>query len=99
MIGYRYHPDARAEYRSTLAWYRNRSPDAARGLLLAVEEGIRSIRELPLAWPTWRGGPFRKRVLRRFPYSLFYAVHANTIVIFAIAHHSRSPDYWLARTK
>jgi plasmid stabilization system protein ParE len=99
VIGYRFHRDARAEYRSAVAWYRERSLDAARGLVGAVAEGLRTIEETPLAWPLWRGGPVRRRVLRRFPYSLFYleSPEREQIVIVAVAHHSRSPGYWLSR--
>jgi plasmid stabilization system protein ParE len=52
VIGYRYHPEARAEYRAAVAWYRDRSPEAARRLANAVDDGLRGIRERPLAWPT-----------------------------------------------
>jgi hypothetical protein len=45
------------------------------------------------------GRSLRKRVLRRYPYSLFFAVHAETVVIFAVAHHSRAPGYWLDRVR
>ena len=96
MIGYRFHGDARAEYRAAVAWYRARSLDAARGLVGAVSDGVRTARETPLAWPVWRGGPARRRVLRRFPYSLFYVV-STEIVIVAVAHHSRRPGYWSSR--
>jgi plasmid stabilization system protein ParE len=97
VIGYRYHPEARAEYQSAIAWYRARSRDAARDLANTVDDGLRSIRERPLTWPVWRGGPVRRRVLRRFPYSLFFLVNDHTVVILAVAHHSRRPGYWTHR--
>lgn len=98
MTSYRYHPEARAEYQAAVAWYRARSRDAARGLVNVVDEGLRSIRERPLAWPAWRGGPVRRCVLRRFPYSLFFVVvNDETTVILAVAHHSRRPGYWSHR--
>lgn len=95
----RFHREARAEYRAAVAWYGERSTAAAIGLVDAVAEGLRTIEETPLAWPTWRGGFVRRRVLRRFPYSLFYVVspEREQIVIVAVAHHSRSPGYWLSR--
>jgi toxin ParE1/3/4 len=39
----------------------------------------------------------RKFGLRRFRYNLIYAVDADEIVIVAVAHHRRRPDYWHAR--
>jgi plasmid stabilization system protein ParE len=99
VIGHRYHPEARAEYQAAVAWYRERSRDAARRLAEAVNAGLRSIRERPLAWPVWSGGPARRRVLQRFPYSLFFTVNADEAVILAVAHHSRRPGYWIDRMR
>jgi toxin ParE1/3/4 len=97
VIGHRYHREARAEYRAAVAWYRERSLDAARRMVEAVDAGLLSIRQHPLAWPAWRGGPARRRLLHRFPYSLIYGVSTDEVVIFAVAHHSRRPGYWLDR--
>jgi len=99
VIRHRYHPEAIAEYRAAVAWYRERSPDAARRLRDAVNAGLRSIRERPLAWPVWRGGPARRRVLQEVPCSLIFGVDTDEVVIFAVAHHSRRPDYWIDRMR
>ncbi len=32
-----------------------------------------------------------------FPYNILYSIHENTILIIAIAHHHREPDYWVDR--
>jgi plasmid stabilization system protein ParE len=47
---YRFHREARAEYRAALTWYAARSLDAADGFADAIAHGIRGIRELPEAW-------------------------------------------------
>ena len=36
---------------------------------------------------------------RGAPYSLFFQVNTDEIVIFAVAHHSRRPDYWIDRMR
>jgi toxin ParE1/3/4 len=94
---YRFHPEARIEVQSAAVWYRERSSEAARGFAEAVSEGIQSIRNHPEAWPTWRRPDVRRRVLRRYPYSIFYIVEDGVVVIVAIAHHKRRPGYWLGR--
>jgi len=99
VIRHRYHPEASAEYRAAVAWYRERSQDAARRLTEAVNAGLRSIRERPLAWPVWCGGPARRRVLHGVPYSLIFQVNTDEVVIFAVAHHSRRPEYWIERMR
>lgn len=36
-------------------------------------------------------------ILRRFPYSVIYAVHHDRISVLAVAHHRRRPGYWRYR--
>lgn len=98
MKPYRFHRDANAEYRAALAWYAARSLDAADGFAAEIAHGVRRIRELPHAWPMWRGRPdVRVRLVQRYPYSLVYIVRDPKIVIIAVAHQRRRPGYWLSR--
>jgi len=39
----------------------------------------------------------RKCALRRFPFSIFYRASTNEILVLAVAHAKRHPDYWHAR--
>jgi hypothetical protein len=55
-------------------------------------------RERPEAWPTWYRADLRRRVLHKYPYSMFYVLEDGAIVIVAIAHHKRRPGYWLPRS-
>jgi hypothetical protein len=43
------------------------------------------------------GAGFRRQLLRRFPFSVCYLVEGTMVVIMAVAHHSRKPDYWTQR--
>lgn len=81
------------------AWYRTRSQDAARDFARAVRAGVQSIRERPAAWARWRASDVRRKILRRFPYSIFYIVENDAVVIVAIAHHKRRPGYWKPRLR
>lgn len=99
MKRYRFHPEARAEARAATEWYRDRSSETARGFADAVAEGLQSIRVHPEAWPIWRGADVRRRVLRRYPYSIFFVLDRDVVVIVAIAHHKRRPGYWLPRLR
>lgn len=42
-------------------------------------------------------GQLRRVILRRFPFSLIYAHHADNIFILAVAHQRRRPGYWRTR--
>jgi len=37
----------------------------------------------------------RRCLLHRFPYSIFYAIDDETIVILSVAHQRRKPYYWV----
>jgi toxin ParE2 len=39
----------------------------------------------------------RKKLVRRFPYSVMYSIRAEGIRILAIAHQHRRPLYWRGR--
>ena len=43
------------------------------------------------------GGKFRRAILHRFPFSLIYSVESDAILIVAVAHQRRHPDYWRNR--
>ena len=37
-------------------------------------------------------GTFRRYLLRKFPYVIYYLIMDNRVVIFGLFHHSRSPE-------
>lgn len=53
---------------------------------------------LPLAWSVERG-EIRKCLLHRFPYKLLYSIELDHILILAVAHQHRKPDYWIDRKR
>lgn len=95
---HRFHQDARLEVRAAAVWYRERSQQAARRFTAAVAEGVRSISQHPETWPPWnRRTDVRRRVLRRVPYSIFYIIDRDCVIVIAVAHHKLPPGYWLGR--
>lgn len=40
---------------------------------------------------------FRQALLHRFPFSLIYSIETDVILIVAVAHQRRRPDYWRDR--
>ncbi len=37
-------------------------------------------------------GPFRRVLVSRFPFGVFYTVEAETVVVHGVYHSSRAPD-------
>jgi len=42
-------------------------------------------------------GEVRKCLLHRFTYKLLYSVEEDHILVIAVAHQYRKPDYWVDR--
>jgi len=59
-----------------------------------VKKAAVRIAENPQAWPVERGD-VRKCLLHRFPYKLLYSVEEDHILVIAVAHQHRRPDYWI----
>ncbi len=61
-----------------------------------VFAAINSIASYPTLYPIIFD-EIRRCLLHRFPFSIFYAIRKNTIVILAVAHQHKKPNYWADR--
>lgn len=59
-----------------------------------VRKAAVRVAEYPKAWSLERG-EVRKCLLHKFPYKLMYSVEEDHILIIAVAHQHRKPDYWV----
>lgn len=50
----------------------------------------------PFAWPIEKED-VRKCLLHKFPYKLLYIIHREEVIVLAVAHQHRHPDYWINR--
>jgi hypothetical protein len=89
-------PDADREYTEAALFYEGRVEGLGLRFMGAVEAAVLDIREHPRRWPVVRGKT-RRRLLARFPYGLLYREDADEIVIQAVMHLHRRPDYWYRR--
>lgn len=85
-------PVAERDIADAFLWYRERNALAADGFRAEVFDVIDHISDAPLSRPVDDDGN-RHRVLKRFPYSVFYEVLGGTVTILAVAHHRRKPSY------
>ena len=61
-----------------------------------AEAAAKLILERPLAWQI-ETEPARRFLLNQFPYKMVYLVRADQVVMVAIMHQHRHPDYWVDR--
>ncbi len=95
----RYLRPARRELREAIEYYEQQRPGLGREFRDEVYATVDRIKALPAAWrpisPNTRRCP-----TKQFPYEVIYAVERDElviIVIIAIAHAHRDPNYWKDR--
>ncbi|MEM7478185.1 MAG: type II toxin-antitoxin system RelE/ParE family toxin [Planctomycetota bacterium] len=77
-------------------WYAERSIEAANDFDAELNRAISQISSDPDRFPKCEAR-HRYFLLRRFPFHIIYRVAASEIIVVAVAHNSRSPDYWSDR--
>lgn len=96
MKGARFIAPARREFLSEVAYYNDEESGLGARFTAAVEEATARAVAFPLS-----GSPAskhtRKVFVRDFPFAVVYRPDENGIVVFAVAHHSRRPEYWQSR--
>jgi toxin ParE1/3/4 len=93
------HPEARAELREAVSFYRERVGDRWAGLFKErVAEGLNAIAANPERYRPVPDLPGVQTIrLKQFPFSLLYINRADHIWVVAVAHGSRKPGYWKDR--
>ena len=91
------HPDAAAEYEQALAWYFDRSPQAAARFEIAFDAAVAAIKSHPTMFPLC-DDLHRFVLLTRYPYSLVYRVDGDDARVIAIAHSKRHRGFWSGRS-
>ncbi|MGA8501517.1 MAG: type II toxin-antitoxin system RelE/ParE family toxin [Candidatus Sulfotelmatobacter sp.] len=94
----RYHQGATEDVKSATIWYLGRSLKAAQDFVEELDRAVNTILEAPERWPMGESNA-RRFLLWRFPFSVIYSEHEGGIVIWAVAHSSRRPEYWTRRVK
>ena len=89
-------PDAEAEIGAAFLWYQERNPQAADSFRVETLEAIDSLAMNASQWKQDEDGT-RRRVLRHFPYTIWYEIDGQTVFVLAVAHQRRVPGYWRGR--
>jgi plasmid stabilization system protein ParE len=91
-----FHPEALEEYQEAALYYAERDPALALRFVEAVEDAIRRILESPERLRVL-DEDVRRCLTHVFPYGVLYTIEPEFILIVAVMHCSREPDYWKRR--
>lgn len=89
-------PEAERDISEAYGWYEGRRAGLGEEFLGSLDACIETIRRQPGMYPLVYEG-YRRALLRRFPYAVFYEHVATTIYIYSVFHTSRDPDKWRQR--
>ncbi len=88
-----FHPEARFEFNEAIAYYEKAESGLGVDFAEEIYAAIQRILKYPDAW-----SPLSKNTRRcltdRFPFGVIYQIRDEEILIVAIAHLSREPEYW-----
>jgi len=91
-----FHPEARIEFRESASFYEGSRPGLGGAFASEIESVLQRITDAPERWPVIKED-VRRCLARRFPYGVLYTIEADYVLIVAVMHCSRKPDYWRSR--
>jgi plasmid stabilization system protein ParE len=89
-------PEAELDIAVAYAWYEDRRVGLGEEFLSSVEACIESIRRRPALYAIVHE-EYRRGLIRRFPYAVYYEYSGATVTVYAVFHASRDPDKWRQR--
>lgn len=89
-------PEAEQDVAQAYIWYEEQELGLGKEFLRCVDACIQFIRRNPEMYPVVHES-YRRAVVRRFPYVIFYEYLDNTIVVYSVFHCSQDPQKWGSR--
>lgn len=88
--------EAELEILDAVTFYKDRAGDLAADFYNEFKRAREEVATFPEFWGPVGGG-YRRKLLARYPYGIIYRVEGEEILIVALAHTSRRPEYWRGR--
>ena len=92
----RFIEEARFEFLAAVTYYEQIERGLGVRFRSAVEAASALAAKLPGAGSPWKHGT-RRVFTKSFPFSVAYRVERDTLIIVAVAHFRRKPEYWHSR--
>jgi len=93
--------EAAEDMREAAEWYEGRRAGLGDEFLDQIQAAFTAIERTPSGFssvtPALPGREVRRFVVTRFPYSVVYEVRSDEVVVLAVAHQRRRPDWWHSR--
>ncbi|MGB5919445.1 type II toxin-antitoxin system RelE/ParE family toxin [Arcobacter sp.] len=87
---------AKLEFHDSIKYYEQQEKELGIKFKNDIQASINRIKNFPNAYQKI-SNEIRRCTLHRFPYNILYMFEENSILIIAIAHQHRIPEYWVDR--
>lgn len=87
---------ARLEYDEAAGWYESQRGGLGVEFVSEIEHALIQACEMPQRFPRMLADVRCVRV-RRFPYSIFFRVRSDQLIVLAVFHARRDPAIWRER--
>lgn len=86
----RFLPEVEDDVIAAYAWYEEKAPELGEEFLQVFYAYAGSILQNPLLYPKVHLD-FRRRLLIRFPYAVYFRIEGNAIIVYGLFHCARKP--------
>jgi toxin ParE1/3/4 len=93
----RFHPQAHAEMVEAAAYYESQQKDLGKRFLASLQDALNTIVINPRLYPVIYLDA-RRCLTKTFPFGALFRALPDPIIIVAITHLHRHPDYWRNRS-
>ena len=90
-------PDADLDIESAFEWYEGQHPGLGADFIDQLRRAYDRISAGPHRYPE-PSPPFRRALLRRFPYGVYFVVEPGQVVLVAVLHLARDPEVLRGRS-
>ncbi|MSO77668.1 MAG: type II toxin-antitoxin system RelE/ParE family toxin [Alphaproteobacteria bacterium] len=84
---------AKSEFEDAAIWYDEQRLGLGEEFIFEIEQSLAGAATAPQRYPVVFGN-IRRAVARRFPYSVYFRVRADALVVLAVFHGRRNPTIW-----
>lgn len=90
--------EAEQDIDEAYAWYENQRTGLGEEFLDRVDACLHTICRSPEVHAIVRLN-YRRALVRRFPYAVFYEHDGHSLTVFGVLHTSRNPEKWRRRLR
>ena len=86
-------PEVYDDIKNAYQWYESQCVGLGEDFLLTLEESYAKITGTPKLYQDIYKN-VRRKLVRRFPYGIFFVLRDNEVIVIAIMHTRRKPSDW-----